>query len=100
MSTTSRSRLVENPLIRVQISQIRFEPALDDSSNNSNRNSLLYIPKTFTDIELALSICDDDESIKTCLQDKPTIRAKNHERKWDKRASWFTKLVKILSKAP
>lgn len=88
MSTTWRSRLVENPLIRVQISQIRtWKPALDDndSSNNSNRNSLLYIPKTFTDIELALSICDDDESIKTCLQDKPTIRAKNHERKWDKR---------------
>lgn len=95
MSTTSRSRSVENPLIRVQISQIHLEPGwkppLDDndSFNNSNRNSLqyiyIYIPKTFTDIELALSICDGGESIKPCLQDKPTIRAKNHERKRDKR---------------
>lgn len=85
-STTSRSRLVENPLIRVQISQIHFERGNHLSTITILLTIPIEIPFNISLKQIStLSICDDDESIKPCLQDKPTIRAKNHERKRDKR---------------
>lgn len=103
-STTSRSRLVENPLIRVQISQIHFERG----NHLSTITILLTIP-----IEIPFNISLKRSQISNWrYQFATTTRASSPVYKISQRSarritsgngikeSWFTKLVKILSKAP